>query len=154
MAAPKQLAVFAAQAPHPLPSPIRRAFFDAILRPFRSAAECGKDRAVPPQINRIILPLARGNHTAIQPQNLFKLAPVKANLAVLVQPSVRERGDIAGQVAQARSRSALIGVAPGCCAASRSDSSAANCFCSRSISHCRISSFCVAGSKRSLHGVP
>ena len=107
-------------------------------------------RMVAAKIDGIIAPVARRDHSAIEIQYTSEFVAFETDLAGLARRN-RKRQDCAqADLLPPRLRAALFAAA----AASRSSSSCANRFCIVSISHCRISSFCVAGSKRSLHGVP
>src|SRR3546814_48406 len=137
-------------------------FFLMIMRPPRSTRTDtlfpyttlfrSENGGVTVEVHRIIAPMPGRDHAAVKVEDAHEFGTLETGL--LRNRSISERQ---GRYSphQALVRLPLRrGASSSTAASSRSSSNAFNCFCIRSSWHCSSSTFCVAGSKFSLHDVP
>src|SRR5450756_386515 len=77
MAAPQDQPARRDHAVHALLAGQPRIFFDAVDRHFRGAAEDREHRAIPQEIDRIVAPLAIGDHATVQIQDAIELNAIE-----------------------------------------------------------------------------
>ena len=143
-------AALADQRPHALLRPQIGSLFDAVFGTFGGASEGAEHRGIAAQINCIIAPFSGGYHPAVQVQYLGKFVPVKTDLTQPVE--CRKRSDDRAQTFLLPLVDLPRAGTGG--ATSRSAINTPSLLRSVSISHCRISRLCVAGSNSSRQGVP
>src|SRR3546814_886390 len=143
---------FGDERPHALSAPQGGAFFDAIFGAFGGAAKGRENGGVTVEVHRIIAPMPGRDHAAVKVEDAHEFGTLETGL--LRNRSISERqGRYSPHQAPVR-LPLRRGASSSTAASSRSSSNAFNCFCIRSSWHCSSSTFCVAGSKFSLHDVP
>src|SRR5690606_18097572 len=99
VAAFEDLAVLAVERPHALTLTQRGALLDAHLRDLGGAAEGGEGGVVLAEVHRIVAPLARGDHAAVEIEDAHELGAVEADLAGSRRRrcATRKRDDVAAE---------------------------------------------------------
>ena len=138
------------ERPHALTIAIGGPFLDPHLRTLRRPAKGGKYRHIAAHIHCIVFPVPGRDHASVEVENAVQFPPLKTHLRR--DASLRKGRDIGIREAHQALSRPLVSLSSS--SPFRSLAKAARRFCSCSISHCKISSFCVDGSKISLHGVP